>query len=116
MTLVAWLFLLSTNNLNYENLISGVAGAGTNANSFVNGALRPGRDKVTFTPHPVDPQSGQFLPTTNYFTDIYLTNGIRQQQQLLRIISRPDFLSARAMWCRMLPEFHTLRAPAQPIG
>ncbi len=85
-------YLLSTNNVNYEALLSGVVGVGTNANSFVNGAWRPGVDKITFIPQPLDSQSGAFLPTTNYFTDSYLTNGVLMQQQMARIISQPDFL------------------------
>jgi hypothetical protein len=58
----------------------------------VNGAWRPGVDKITFIPQPVDSQSGAFLPTTNYFTDSYMTNGVLQQQQVARTISQPDFL------------------------
>jgi hypothetical protein len=85
-------YLLSTNNINYETLLSGVVGVGTDANSYVNGAWRPGVDKITFIPQPVDPQSGAFLPTTNYFTDNYLTNDVLMQQQMARIISQPDFL------------------------
>jgi hypothetical protein len=85
-------YLLSTNNVNFETLLSGVVGVGTNANSFVNGAWRPGVDKITFIPQPLDSQSGAFLPTTNCFTDNYITNGILQQQQVARIISQPDFL------------------------
>ncbi len=85
-------YLLATNNVRYETLLPGVVGAGTNADSFVNGAWRPGVDKITFFPQPVDAQSGAFLPTTNYFTDNYLTNGILEQQQLARIITQPDFI------------------------
>lgn len=85
-------YLLSTNNINYETLLSGVAGVGTNAGSFVNGAWRPGVDKITFIAQPVNAQTGAFLPTTNYFTDSYLTNGVVQQQQMARIISQPDFI------------------------
>jgi hypothetical protein len=85
-------YLLSTNNINYEMLLSGVVGVGTNANSFVNGAWRPGVDKVTFIPQPVDSQSGAFLPMTNCFPDSYITNGILQQQQVARVISQPDFI------------------------
>ena len=84
--------LLSTNNANYETLLPGIAGVGINSHSFVNGAWRPGVDKITFIPQPVDAQSGTFLPTTNYFTDSYLTNGVLNQQQLARVISQPDFL------------------------
>ena len=85
-------YLLSTTNINYETLISGVTGVGTNANSFVNGAWRPGVDKITFIPQPVDPLTGTFLPMTNQFTDTYITNGNVMQQQLARVISQPDFL------------------------
>ena len=85
-------YLLSTNNINYENLLPGIVGVGTNANSFVNGAWRPGVDKITFIRQPVDSQSGAFLPTTNYFTDSYITNGVLMQQQMARVISRPEFL------------------------
>jgi len=85
-------YLLSTNNVAYETLLSGVVSVGTNANSFVNDAWRPGVDKVTFIPQPVNSQSGTFLPTTNYFIDNYIINGVLQQQQVARIISQPDFL------------------------
>ena len=85
-------YLLSTNNVNFETLLPGVIGAGTNTASFVNGAWRPGVDKITFIPQLVDSNSGQFLQTTNCFTDNYLTNGVLHQQQLARTISKPDFL------------------------
>lgn len=85
-------YLLSTNTVNYETLLSDVTGAGTNLNSFVNGAWRPGVDKITFIPQPVDPQSGLFLPSTNYFTDSYITNGILQHQQMQRVVVKPDFV------------------------
>ena len=85
-------YLLSTNNVNYENLLPGVFGTGVNSNSFVNGAWRPGVDKITFILHPTDLQSGAFLPTTNFFTDSYITNGVLQHQQVARVISKPDFL------------------------
>jgi len=89
-------YLLSTNNIKYETLLPGVAGVGTNANSFVNGAWRPGVDKITFIPHPEDSLSGAFLPTTNCFTDSYVTNGRLKQQQLARIISEPDLIFSAA--------------------
>ncbi len=85
-------YLLSTNNIAHETLLSNVAGVGTNANAFVSGALRPGVDKITFIPQPMDLQSGTFLPTTNYFTDSYIANGVLQHQQLARVISQPDFI------------------------
>ena len=84
--------LLSPTNVNYETLLPGIVGVGTNTNWYVNGAWRPGVDRITFVPHPVDTQSGQFLSTNSYYTDTYLSNGLWQQQQLMRPISKPDFL------------------------
>jgi hypothetical protein len=97
-------YLLSTNNVNYENLLPNIIGIGTNANSFVNGAWRPGVDKITFILQPADSQSGAFLPTTNYFTDSYITDGILKQQQVARIISQPDFLFSAGDVTSGIPE------------
>ena len=85
-------YLYATNRVNFEQLLPGIVGSDTNAGAFVNGAWRPGVDKVTFIPHPVDSNSGIFLPATNVFTDHYVTNGVLHSQQLARIISQPDFL------------------------
>ena len=85
-------YLLSTNNVNFETLLPGVVGVGTNANSFVNGAWRPGVDKITFVPQPLNLVSGTFLAITNLFTDTIITNGVLMRQQLARVISQPDFL------------------------
>ncbi len=83
-------YLLSTNNVNYETLLPDVRGV--NAGSFVNGAWRPGIDKITFVLQPIDFSSGAFLPMTNQFTDTYITNGQVMQQQLERVTTQPDFL------------------------
>jgi hypothetical protein len=83
-------YLLSTNNVNYETLLPDVRGV--NAGSFVNGAWRPGIDKITFVLQPIDSSSGAFLPMTNQFTDTYITNGNVMQQQLERVTVLPDFL------------------------
>jgi hypothetical protein len=85
-------YLLSTNNINFENLLPGVSGMGANANSTVDAAWRPGVDKITFVPQPVDPLSGNFLACTNPFTDSYFTNGVLTQQQVARVSARPDIL------------------------
>ena len=85
-------YLLSTNNVAYETLLPNVCGTGTNANSFVNGAWRPGVDKITFVPQPFNSAHCQFLPVTNQFTDTYITNGNITQQQLQRVITQPDFI------------------------
>jgi|ERR1039458_405723 hypothetical protein len=85
-------YLLSTNTVNYETLLPGVQGVGANANAFVNGAWRPGVDKITFVPQPVDSLSGAFLAYTNQFTDRYLTNGVLVQQAVARVPAKPDIL------------------------
>jgi hypothetical protein len=85
-------YLLSTNNVAYETLLPNVFGTGTNASSFVNGAWRPGVDKITFVPQPFDSVHCQFLPMTNQFTDTYVTNGNITQQQLQRVVTQPDFI------------------------
>ena len=85
------LFLLSTNNLNVETLLPKVHATTTNG-AFINAALRPGVDKITFIPHPFDTALRTFLQTTNHFTDTFVINGQVSQQQLERVISQPDFL------------------------
>ena len=86
-------YLLSANNIHFETLLPGVVGVGTNANSFVNGAWRPGVDKITFVRIALDPVTGEmYSPLTNYYTDNYLTNGMLMQQQVARVISGPDVL------------------------
>jgi hypothetical protein len=87
-------YLFSTNNVTYENLLPGVSGMGTNL--FVNGAWRPGINKISFVPQPVNSSSGAFLPQTNFFTDAYLSNGISMQQQLMRVVVQPDILFSAA--------------------
>ena len=83
-------YLYSPNNVNHESLPPGVQAAG--GGSFVNGALRPGVDKVTFVPQPVDPVTGAFLSITNQFTDTYVTNSQAVQQLLARVTTQPDFI------------------------
>ena len=46
-------YLLSAANINYEYLLPDVQGVGTNAGSLVNGAWRPGVEKITFVRQPV---------------------------------------------------------------
>jgi hypothetical protein len=84
-------YLFSQTNIHYEQLLYGVSGAGTNASSWVNGAWRPGIDKITFVPQPTS-SPAQFLPLTNQYNDTYITNGIVTQQQLQRVVTQPDFL------------------------
>jgi hypothetical protein len=85
-------YLLASNNINYEVLLPDVRGAGTNTASFVNGALRPGIEKLTFIRQDYDSTLGRTTPVTNEFTDTYFTNGIARHQQVQRVITQPDFL------------------------
>lgn len=85
-------YLLSTSNINYEVLLPGIRGAGTNAAAWVNGALRSGVDKLTFVPQPAGPAPGCFAALTNQFTDSYFSNGVMLLQQLERVIAEPDIL------------------------
>ncbi len=86
-------YLLRTNNYNLEALLPGVHGIGPNAGNFVNQALRPGVDKITFVRRDFDELFGQFFPPfTNQFTDTYVTNNTLVQQQLERVVTEPDIL------------------------
>lgn len=85
-------YLLSGSNVNFEVLLPDVQGVGTNADSFVDAAFRPGIEKLTFIRQDYDSTAGRATPLTNDFTDTYFTNGVAMQQQLQRIIGQPDFL------------------------
>jgi len=85
-------YLLDTNARRYETVLPGVSGAGPDPDNFINGAVRPGMDKISFVRHPQGPTPGQFLPMTNNFTDTYFANGEAKQQDLQRIIAQPDVL------------------------
>jgi len=84
-------YLLSTNNVKFETLLPDVQSVGTS--SFVNGAWRPGVDKITFQRMDFVSTNQQVFPTiTNQYVDTYITNGAVQQQTLQRVISQPDIL------------------------
>jgi hypothetical protein len=85
-------YLLASNNVNFEVLLPDVYGAGTNAGHFVNAALRPGIEKLTFVRQDYDSTLGWATPVTNEFTDTYFTNGTAIHQQVQRVITQPDFL------------------------
>jgi hypothetical protein len=87
-------YLFGTNNLAFETLLPDVHAAPSSTNPVVNGAIRPGVDKLTFVRHPFDSQRGVFLTFTNQFLDRYILNGQLQQQQLQRVLDHPDFLFA----------------------
>jgi hypothetical protein len=83
-------YLLSSNNVQDEVLPLNVRGTGTNV-SYVNRALRPGVEKITFVRQQFD-SSGHAIPTTNAFVDTYVTNGLARHQDVERSILQPDFL------------------------
>jgi hypothetical protein len=86
-------YLLLTNILHFEALLSDVHGIGTNSGSYVVRAVRPGVEKVTFVRRDYDDLVGEFFyPFTNQFTDTYVTNGTVFQQQVERVSTRPDFI------------------------
>lgn len=89
-------YLLRSNNVNLEMLLPGTRGIGTNANFYVDLALRPGVEKITFVRQLYDSLLGQAVPLTNQFTDSYFTNGILTHQQLERVVTQPDILFSAA--------------------
>jgi hypothetical protein len=97
-------YLYSTNNVNYESLVPGVSGTGANVNMWVNGAWRPGVDKIAFVRQPCNSSNDGFLPTTNLFTDTYVTNGALVHQQVQRVITQPDFLFSCADTGQGIPD------------
>jgi len=101
-------YLYRPENRNTESLIGSITGGsggvwgqpsgstnltnqvGTN---FVNTALRPGRNRVTF--HRADYDSligGFFIPETNRWEDTIITNFSQIPQQLERVVAAPDIL------------------------
>lgn len=86
-------YLLNSNTVAPESLLPGVQGAGTNASNFVNAALRPGVEKITFQRIDyISPSNHTFPAITNTYVDSYFTNGVLQQQTLQRVITQPDIL------------------------
>jgi hypothetical protein len=91
-------------NFNIETMGPSIAGTGggpwgqppggTNVttNVFVNSSLRPGKDKVTFQRVNYDSLLGFFVPFTNRFTDVYVTNSTLIPQYLERALVAPDIL------------------------
>lgn len=85
-------FLLSQENKRWEALLPGVTGVGSNAARFVNIALRPGVEKLTFQRQEFDSAIERFQPVTNVFHDIYFTNDVAVTQTLQRVVTTPDIL------------------------
>ncbi len=85
-------YLLSGSEVRCESLLPDVHAAGTNSNSLVRTADRPGIEKVTFVRHPFGSLNGEFRPFTNRWTDIYYDWDDPVYQEVERITTRPDIL------------------------
>lgn len=85
-------YLLRSNNINFEILLDNVHGVGTNATNFVNAALRPGVEKITFVRQDIDSLLGFAFPITTQYVDSYITNNTVVQQQVERVVTTPDFV------------------------
>jgi hypothetical protein len=89
-------YLLGRTNINFETLLPDVYRVGPGGHGHqspvVNGAWRPGIEKLRFVRQQYNSVSGQAMPLTYRFNDTYFTNGTVSRQQLERIVTRPDFL------------------------
>lgn len=83
-------YLLSGNQVRRENLLADVQLVSTNGGVLVSEAARPGVEKITFVRHPTAVVSGQFLPFTNKWTDIYYNGNSPAYQDVQRVIVQPD--------------------------
>ena len=90
-------YLLNATNVNWESLPKDVlfTGKERNANKRLRGAWRPGVEKITFVPQPVN-KRGKFKTAILDFTAYYVTNGVTVPQPARRVVSRPDILFSAA--------------------
>lgn len=79
-------YLLHTNNVNVEPVLSSIRALDGSAN-FVDVAARPGVDKITF--QRMDPGA---RPVTNIFVDRFFEDGEAKSQTLRRVIAAPDIV------------------------
>ena len=77
-------YILNQTIVNYENLLPKVHPQGPSA-IFVNGALRPGIERITFVPH-LARNDGKFSITEFHYIDTYITNGGILQQKVIRVM------------------------------
>lgn len=88
-------YLLNRTNVNYENLLPDVYPGGNSKGPLVNAALRPGVEKITFSPY-LAHKNGGFNTVEIPYTDTYIANGMSVQQNVRRIIRQPDILFSAA--------------------
>jgi hypothetical protein len=85
--------LLSGARVRYESLPTDVESTDTNT-PLVASAYRPGIEKVTFVRHPFSVLSGEFLPATNQWTDVYYSGNLVGYQAVRRRLTQPDIIFA----------------------
>jgi hypothetical protein len=66
----------------------------TTTNNMVNAAPRPGVNKIFFQRVEFDSIIGNFIPRTNIYADVFLTNSQARFQTVQRTIGTPDYLFA----------------------
>ena len=94
-------YLYSPENINYETLLADARGFVGGRGLLVNGAWRPGVNKIKFVEQPKDLRTGEFQNYIYLYNDyFYLENPNGQsgaqphrlRQQLRRVVSKPDIL------------------------
>lgn len=93
--------LLAPQNINYETLLGSVhplerEWSARRPHRFVNGAWRPGINKIRFVPQRVNSRGSRFLPTTCRFKDVFIENDTIMWQAVERQVARPDILFCAA--------------------
>lgn len=109
-------YIYRRNNFNVENIPPGVGistnfvsgggdpwgqvgggpGAGPGVTNFVDIALRPGVNKLQLERVFYNSQLGEFIPSTNRYTDTFVTNGVVREQRVQRVVTQPDILFGAA--------------------
>lgn len=98
-------YLLRYGNAVRESLLPDVRGAGPNATNWVNEALRPGVEKITFVRQAYNSLTGGFFPITNRYTDAYFDGPDLKRQEMERVTTQPDILfTARELTFIGFPE------------
>lgn len=85
-------YLLRYGNAVREPLLSDVRGTGPNATNWVNEALRPGVEKITFVRQAYNSLTGGFFAVTNRYTDAYFDGPDLKRQEVERVSAQPDIL------------------------
>ena len=84
-------FLLSSARVRFESLPSDVETVNTNT-PLVRSAYRPGIEKINFVRHSFSSLTGEFLPQTNQWTDVYYSGNNVYYQSVQRRLNQPDII------------------------